>query len=95
MSAVRCRIDQYIIRLFLKSALDHRLQILIFYLKFLEREIIHINDKFIIPVFDLCDHRVQILELMLVYFDHPKSIIIIFIDDRLDTGRFSGSGISE
>ena len=86
MAAVRCGIDEHVLRLFLKSALDDRLQILVFDLKLLEGEIIHIDDELIIAVLDLRDHTIQILELMLVYLDHTEALIIVLIQYRLDGG---------
>ena len=62
-------IDQYVVRFFLKTALDHCLQIFIFDLKLFKREIIHVNNELVIAVFDLCDDIIQITELVLVHFD--------------------------
>ena len=93
MTPVAGRIYQDIIRFLLQTALNYCLQILVFNLKFLKRKIIHINNKLIIPVLDLRNHIIQILELMFIDFDHTKSLIIILIQDRLDRGRFSGSRI--
>ena len=84
MSSIRGRIDQNIIRFFLQTALDHSLQILIFDFKFFERQIIHIDNKLVIPVFHLCDNIIQILELVFVRLYNTKSLIIILIQDTLD-----------
>ena len=86
MSAVRSCIDQHIIRLSLKPALNYRFQIFIFNLKFFKRQIIHINNEFIIAVLHLCNHIVQVLELMFIHFDHTESLIVILIQDCFDRG---------
>jgi len=39
----------------LQSPLDHRFQIFVIRLKILKTQIIHIDDEFVIPVFDLTD----------------------------------------
>ncbi len=52
-------------------------------------------NKFVITVFDLCDHIIQILKLMLVYFDHTQSLVIILVQDSFDAGRFASSRITE
>ena len=44
-------INQHIVRLFLQSALNHRFQIFIFDLEILKTQIVHIDNKLIIPVF--------------------------------------------
>ena len=93
MSSVGSSIDQDIIRLSLQPAFDHGLQILIFNLKFFKGQIVHIDNKFVIPVLDLGDHIIQILKLMLVYLDHPQSLIIVLVQDRFDGRRFAGAGV--
>ena len=52
---------------------------ILFDFKFFKREIIHVNNKFIVSIFNLGNHLVQILKLMLIYFDHAKPLIIILI----------------
>ena len=84
MPAVRGGIDQNIFRLLFQSALNDCLQVLVFDLKFLKGKIVHINDEFVIPVLDLRNHLVQILELMLVNLNDPKPLIIVTVQDRLD-----------
>ena len=95
ITSVTCCIDQDIVRFFLKTALDHCFQIFIFNLKFLKGKIIHINNKTIVTVFDLGDHFIEILELMLVGLNDAKTLIIILVQDTLDTGRFTGSRITK
>ena len=79
VSAVGGRIDQNIVRLLFQSALDHCFQIFILNFKFFEREIIHIDDKFVIAVLDLRDHIIQILELMFINLNHSQSPVIILV----------------
>ena len=74
---------------------DHCFQVFIFNLKFLKGKIIHINDKTIVTVFDLGDDFIKILELMLIGLNDTKSLIIILVQDSLDTGRFTGSRITK
>ena len=95
MAPVGCRIDQDIVRSCFHTALDHSLQIFVLNFKFLKGKVIHINDKLIVPVLDICDHRRKILELVLVNLDHAKAIIIILIDDRFDTGRLAGTAVTK
>ncbi|EJW97781.1 hypothetical protein EVA_14111 [gut metagenome] len=79
MPSVTCGIDEDVVRFFLQAPLDHCLQIFIFHLKFFKGQVVHIKDKFIIPVFDLGDHLIQILKLMLVHFDNAKAVLIIAV----------------
>ena len=58
MSSVGGGINQHIIRLSFQSSLYDRLQIFIFDLKILKAQIIHINNKLVISVFDLGDHLI-------------------------------------
>ena len=58
MPAVRCGIDQHIVRFPLQPSLDDRLQVFVLRLKFLEREVVHVNDKFIVAVLNLGDYIV-------------------------------------
>ena len=95
MAAVRGGVDEHIVRLSLQSALDDRLQVFVFDFKLLEGEVVHVDDKFIIPVLDLGDDIVEVLELMLVHLDHPKALVIVFIEDSLDGGGFPGSRVPE
>ena len=95
MAAVACRIDQNILRFAFQSTLDHGFQIFIFNLKFFERKIIHVDNKFVIAVFDLGNNLIQIYKLMLIYFDDSQSLIIILIQDTFDAGRFTCSCITE
>ena len=84
MTTVRGRIDQNIIRLDLQATFDDCLQIFVFCLKLLKGQIIHVNDESIVTVLDLGNNLRQILKLMLIDLDHTKSLIVIFIYDRLD-----------
>ena len=95
MTSVAGCIDQDVVRLFLKTALDHCFQIFIFDFKFLKGKIIHIKNKFVITVFDLCDHIIQILKLVLVHLDNAKSFVIITVQDTFDAGRFASSCITK
>ena len=58
-------------------------------------KIIHIDDKLVVAVLDLGDHGRQILELMLVNLDHAQALVIKLIDNCLDTGRLSGTAVTE
>ena len=69
MTAVTGGVDQDIVRLPFQTAFDDCLQIFVFDLKFFKRQIVHVNDEAVVPVFDLSDDLVQILELMLVNLD--------------------------
>ena len=95
MSSVTCCIDQDIVRLLLQTTLDHCLQIFIFDFKFLEWQIIHIDNEFIVSVLDLGDHIIQILKLMLIHLDNTKSLIIITVQDSLDTWGFTCTRITK
>ena len=79
MSAVRSCIDQNIIRFGFQAAFDHRFEIFILNFKFFKRKIIHINNKTIIAVFDLCNDLWQILKFMFIHFDHAQAPAIVFI----------------
>ena len=80
---------------FFQTSLDHSFQVFVLDLKLLERKIVHVDNEFIISVFDLRNQLVQILELMLVNLDHTKSLIVILIQDTFNAGGFSGSGITK
>ena len=84
MTPVGSRVDQDIVRPRFHTALDNSFQELVLDFKFLKRKIIHIDNKFIIPILDLCNHGRQILELMLVDLDHAQALSVKFIDNRLD-----------
>ena len=94
MSSVGRRIDQDVLRLCLQSALDHSLEILVFDLKFFKRQIVHIDDKTVIAVLDFRDDALQILELVLVDFDHAESLAVVAVQDRLDAGGFAGARVA-
>ena len=79
MAPVGSGIDQHVVRLSLQSPLNDRLQIFVLYLKLFKRKIIHIDDKFVISILDLGDNVIEILELVLVYLDHPQPLVVIFI----------------
>ena len=95
MSSVGGCIDQHIVRLYFQSTLNNSFQIFIFNFKFFKAQIIHINDKFIVSVLDLCNHIIEILELMLVHLDHTQSQIVIAVDNTLDTGGFTSTCITK
>ena len=95
MSSVGRRINQHIVRLLLQTAFDHGLQVLVFRLKFLETQIVHIDDKLIIPVLDLRHHVIQIMKLMLIELNDAQPSVIIFIGDRFDAGGLARPRISE
>ena len=90
----RC-VDQHIVRFFLQTALNHSFQVFILNFKLFKRKIIHINDKFVIPVFDLGNDIIKILELMLVNLDHPQALIVVLVQDGLDAGGFAGARVTE
>ena len=85
VSSVTCRINQNIVRLLLQTTFDHCFQIFVLNLKFFERQIIHIDNKLIVSVLNLCDYIIQILKLVLVYLNDTKTFIIVTIQDTLDT----------
>ena len=95
MPPVGSGVNQHIGRLFLKAALNQRLQVFVFHLKILETQVIHINDKLVIPVFELGDHRVQILKLMLVQFNNTQAFLVIFVGDSLHAGGFARPRVPE
>ena len=43
----------------------------------------------------MCDHVVEILKLMLVYFDDPEPAAVELIGNGLDTGGFACARIAE
>ena len=95
VASVGGRINQNVIRSCLHTAFNHCLQELILNLKLLKRQIIHINNKTIISVLNLGNHRRQILKLVFINLDHPKSLIVEFVDNRLDACRFSRTTVSK
>ena len=95
VSPVGGGIDQHILRFLFQSAFDHRFQVLILRLKFLKAQIIHVDHETIAPVLDLAYHGIEVLKLIFIDFDHSKSLFIIFIRHRLDTGGFTRSRISK
>ena len=86
-------VDQHVVRLLLQSALDDRLQILVFRLKILKAQIVHVNDEPVIAVLDLRDHVVQIPELVAVYLNDTQAPVVVFVGDGLDAGGFSRSRV--
>ena len=86
MTPVAGCIDQNVVRLFLQATLDHSLQIFIFDFKLLKGKIIHVKNKFVVAVLDLGDHIIQILELMLIHLDNTKSLVIVAVQNSLNTG---------
>ena len=74
MPSVGGGINQDVGRLLLQPAFDNRLQVLIFDFKILKAQVIHIDDKLIIPVFNLADHIIQILELVLIYLNDAQPL---------------------
>ena len=88
-------VDQHIVRLRLHAALDDRLQVLVLDLELLKGQIVHINDKAVVPVLDMGNHRGEILELMLIDLNHPQALVIVFVQDRLDACGLSGSAVPE
>ena len=94
MTAVGGGIDQHVVRASLHTAFDDCFEELVLNLKFLERKIVHVDDKAIVPVFDLTDDIGQILKLMLVDLDHTQALIVIFVEQGFDAGRFTGTGIA-
>ena len=95
MPAVGGSVDEYVVRLFLQPALDDCLQIFILDLELLKGEVVHVNDKLVVPVLDLGDDIVEVLELMLVHLDHPQSLVVVFVEDSLDGGGFPGPRVPE
>ena len=95
VTTVAGRIDQNIVRFTLQTTFDHSFQIFVFNFKFFEGKVIHVDDKLVIAVLDLSNDLVQILELMLVSFNDTKSLIIILVQDSLDTGGFTCTCITE
>ncbi len=58
MPPVGSGVNQHVLRLFLKPALNNGFQIFILYLKILKAQIIHVNNEFVISVFNLGNHLV-------------------------------------
>ena len=94
VAAVRGGVDQHVFRLRFQAALDDGLQVLVLQLRFLEGEIVHVNDEAVVPVLDLVDDPGEILELVLVDLDHPEAPGVVHVQDRLDAGGFSGAGVA-
>ena len=93
MAAVGGRVDQDIFRFGLQSALDDSLEVFVFDLKFLEGEVVHINNEAVVAVFHFGQDPLQVAELMLVDLDHAQAPVVILVEDGLDAGGFAGSGI--
>ncbi len=94
MAAVGGSINQNVIRLGFHATFNNGFQKFVFDFKIFKGQIVHIDDEFIISVFNLGDDLRKILKLMLVNLDHPQPLTVKFIDDGLDTGGFSGAGVS-
>ena len=94
MSPVGGRIDQDILRLRLKTALYDCLEILVLDLELFKRQIVHVDDEPIVAVLDLRDDALQVLELVLVDFDHSKALAVIAVQDRLDARGLAGARVS-
>ena len=92
--AVGGGVDQDVVRLGLEAALDHSLQVLVFDLKLLKGEIIHINDELVVPVLHLRDDIGKILELVLVDLNESQSLGIELVESGLHCGGLSGTGIA-
>ena len=90
MSAIARCIDQNVGRLFLKAALNDRLQILILRLVLFEGKVVHVQNKLIIPVLDAGNDIVEIAELVPAHLNDPKSPLIILIGNCLDAGGLAG-----
>ena len=95
MATIGGCINKNIVRTFFQASLNDSFQVFVLNLKLFKGKVIHVNNEFIISVFDLCNQLIQILKLMLVNLNHTKSLIVIFIQDALDAGGFSGSGIAK
>ena len=94
MSAIARCINQNVGRLFLKAALNDRLQIFILRLVLFEGKVIHVQNELIIPVLDAGNDIVEIAELVPAHLNNPKSPLIILIGNCLDARRFAGSRLA-
>ena len=52
MAAIARRVDQHVVRLDLETAFDDGLEVLVLDFEFLERQVVHVDDKFVIAVLD-------------------------------------------
>ena len=95
MAAVGSCIYQHVLRPGFQPAFYHGLEIFIFDLEIFEAQIVHIYYEPVVSVLYPGNHSRQILELMLIYLDHPESLIVVLIDQRLDGGGFTCARISE
>ena len=94
VTAVGGGIDQHVVRAGLHTAFDDCFEEFVLDFEFLKRKVVHVDDKAIVPVFDLTDDIGQILKLMLVDLDHTQTLIVIFVEQGFDAGGFTGTGIA-
>ena len=94
VTAVGGGIDQHVVRAGLHTAFDDCFEEFVLNLEFLKRKVVHVDDKAIVPVFDLTDDIGQILKLMLVDLDHAQTLIVIFVEQGFDAGGFTGTGVT-
>ena len=85
MTSVGCGINQDILRFCLNTAFNNCFQELVFNFMLFKRKVIHINNKAIIAVFNLCNNVGQVSELMLINLNHSQTLVIISINNSLDT----------
>ena len=88
MAAVARGVNQDVVGLDLKPALDNGLEVFVLDFKFLEGQIIHVDNEFVIAVLDAGDNALQVLELMLVDLNHAQALVVVFVENRLDARAF-------
>ena len=94
VTAVGGRVDQHVLGFGLEAALDHCLEVFVFDLELLKGEVIHVDDKAVVAVFDLGQDPLQIAELVFVDLDHAEAAVVILVEDGLDAGGFARAGIA-
>ena len=94
MAAVGGGADPHVFRRRLRPALHDGLQIFIGGLVFLKGQVIQKQKKAVVAALHLPQNVGDQVILLLVKLNEPQSLTGIFVDEGLDTGGFSGTGIS-
>ena len=94
VTAVGGRVDQDVLGFGLETALYHCLEVFVLDLELLKGEVIHVDNKPVVAVFDLGEDPLQIAEFMFVDLDHAKTAVVILVEDSLDAGGFARAGIA-
>ena len=94
MAAVGGGADPHVFRRRLRPALHDGLQIFIGGLVFLKGQIIQKQKKTVVAALYLPQNVGDQVILLLVKLNEPQSLIGVLVDEGLDTGGFSGTGIA-